>query len=546
MSTVNAIGHTSRMLNFSVRIMSFLVSLGLFITLLFKNGTGITQSSWLWIGIFALICVVFYLVVGLRDRYVDPILLPVVLLINSIGLIFVYRIAVDPKSGLDDGDAIRQFVAFGLGISICIFLVLVLKDIRILRHYYWTSMVIGIVLLLVPAIPGVGREINGAQLWVSVAGFQFQPAEFAKIFLLLFFAGFLVERRDSLALAGPTLWGLRFPRFRDMGPIVLVWGVSLIVLVMERDLGTSLLFFGLFIAMLYVATSKISWVLIGLVLFAVGIAIAYVSFAHFQARVEVWLNPADPVLYDRFPGGSYQIMQGLFALANGGLFGVGIGSGYPTLTPFADSDYIFSVLGEELGLIGIAGILLLFTFLVLRIIRQGLAIRDGYGKLLAAGIGFLFALQMFVVVGGILRVIPLTGLTLPFISRGGSALIVNWILIAIVIVLSNQARQPFEVPQTGESSSAATSLSGNSLAGSSSTGNSSTANSLADSYSTGNSLAGSSFTGNSSTGNSSAGSYSTGNSITGSATTSSAGLNRQEPDSIFESAEVMDGANGQR
>jgi cell division protein FtsW (lipid II flippase) len=440
------------MLNFSVRLVSFLVSIGMFVTLLFKNGTGLSQSSWLWMGGFALICLTFYLVVGLRDRYVDPILLPVVLLINSIGLIFVYRIASDPKSSLDSGDAIRQFIAFGLGVGICIFLVLALKDIRILRRYYWTSMVVGIVLLLIPAIPGIGREVNGAQLWVNVWGFQFQPAEFAKIFLLLFFAGFLVERRDSLALAGPTLWGLRFPRFRDMGPIVLVWGVSLIVLVMERDLGTSLLFFGLFIAMLYVATSKISWVLIGLVLFAVGIVIAYVSFDHFQARVEVWLNPSDPVLYDRFPGGSYQIMQGLFALANGGLIGAGIGSGYPTLTPFADSDYIFAVLGEELGLIGISGIMLLFTFLVLRIIRQGLAIRDGYGKLLAAGIGFLFAMQVFVVVGGILRVIPLTGLTLPFISRGGSALIVNWVLIAIVIVLSNQARQPFEVPQIAEGS----------------------------------------------------------------------------------------------
>jgi cell division protein FtsW (lipid II flippase) len=406
------------------------------------------DNGFFWfIGIFLGVSVVFFGVIRLRNFYADPVLVPIVLVISSIGLVFVTRIDLKDDQNFMSSSSFKQFLAFIIGVLLCVFLVLVVKDQRIFRRYYWTSMLIGIGLLLLPLVPIVGRTVQGSQLWVNFFGFQFQPAEFAKIFLIIFFAGFLIERRDTLALAGPRVLGLQLPRFKDMGPLLFVWGISVVVMVFERDLGTSLLFFGIFIAMLYVATSKISWIIIGLILFGLAISVGYSMFPHFQARVEVWLDPFSQILYERTLGGSYQIVQGLFSLANGGISGTGLGAGYPNMIPFADSDYIFAVIGEEMGLLGVLALLMLYLLFSERIFRQGLGIRDGYGKLLAAGIGFSFMLQVFVVVGGILRVIPLTGLTLPFVARGGSSLIANWILVALLIILSNQARQPYELPE---------------------------------------------------------------------------------------------------
>ena len=302
-------------------------------------------------------------------------------------------------------------------------------------------MVLGLGLLLLPLIPGLGLERRGARLWIEAFGLSFQPAELAKIILVLFFAGYLVAHRDSLALAGPKVLGIRFPRVRDLGPILLAWIASIAVLVFEKDLGTSLLFFGLFVAVLYVATERLSWVLLGVGLFGVGSVAAAAVFPHVADRFDVWLHAFDPAVYDRFPGGSEQLVRGLFGLASGGLFGTGLGQGLPGQVPFAESDFIVASLGEELGLTGLMAILALYLIVVERAFRTAIGMRDGFGKLVAAGLGFTIALQLFVVVGGVTRLIPLTGLTTPFLAYGGSSLLANWIVIGLLLRMSHDSRR---------------------------------------------------------------------------------------------------------
>jgi cell division protein FtsW (lipid II flippase) len=274
-----------------------------------------------------------------------------------------------------------------------------------------------------------------------VFGLSFQPAEIAKILLAIFFAGYLVTHRDNLALAGPKVLGIRLPRLRDLGPIVLAWVASIAVLVYEKDLGTSMLFFGLFVAMLYLATERLSWVLLGVGLFGAGAVAAGAIFPHVAARYDVWLHALDPAVYDRYPGGSEQLVRGLFGLANGGLLGTGLGEGFPGQVPFAESDFIVSSLGEELGLTGLMALLALYLLIVERAFRTAIGMRDGFGKLLAAGLGFAIALQLFVVVGGVTRLIPLTGLTTPFLAYGGSSLLANWIVIGLLLRMSHDSRR---------------------------------------------------------------------------------------------------------
>ncbi len=244
--------------------------------------------------------------------------------------------------------------------------------------------------------------------------------------------------------------GLQLPRLRDLGPIIIVWLVSLAILVFERDLGTSLLFFGLFVAMLYIATERVSWVVIGLLLIAVGAVLAASTFGHVQARVDVWLHPFDPEIFGRSPGGSGQLVGGLFSLGNGGLFGTGWGAGYPRTVPYAFSDFIYASLGEELGLTGLIGILLAYLVLVERGLRTAIGVRDGFGKLLAGGLAFVMAWQLFVVVGGITRIIPLTGLTMPFVAQGGSSLLANWLVVGLLLRISDDARRPSSLPVRGQ------------------------------------------------------------------------------------------------
>jgi cell division protein FtsW (lipid II flippase) len=315
----------------------------------------------------------------------------------------------------------------------------------VLQRYRYVAMLTGIVLLVLPMLPVIGLTINGARLWVAIGPFQFQPGELAKVALAIFFAGYLVSARDSLSMVGRKVLWMTLPRARDLGPILVVFAASMLVLVFQRDLGTALLYFGLFLVMLYVATGRASWIVLGLTLFLVGAFVASRLLSYVGGRVDAWLDPFNPENYDA-EGGSYQLVQGLFGLADGGLIGTGLGRGSPDITPLAESDYIISALGEELGLVGLFAILAMYLLFVSRGFRIGFAGQDDFGRLLGVGLAFVLALQVFVVIGGVTRVIPLTGLTTPFLAAGGSSLVANWIIAALLLRLSDTVRhQPLLV-----------------------------------------------------------------------------------------------------
>lgn len=382
--------------------------------------------------------------------FADQVILPIAVALNGLGLAMIHRLDLaDQAAGRTSELAGKQLGITAVGVLAAAAVLIVLRDHRTLRKRAYLAMVAALALIVLPFVPGLGVSNYGARIWISLGGFSLQPAELAKIALAIFFAGYLVTNRDTLALAGPRVLGVQLPRARDLGPIIVVWAVSLAILVLQRDLGTSLLLFGLFVAMLYVATERISWIAIGMVLFAGGAALAAKTFGHVAARFDVWLNPMDPAIYDRAPGGSYQLVQGLFGLASGGLMGAGWGQGNPQLVTFAESDFIIAALGEELGLTGLLAIIMLYVVLVQRGFRTAIGVRDGFGKLLASGLSFVIAWQVFVVVGGITRIIPLTGLTTPFLAYGGSSLLANWIIVAILLRISDAARRPAPLPVRG-------------------------------------------------------------------------------------------------
>ena len=384
-----------------------------------------------------------HLVLRWRAPYADPVILPVAVALNGIGLAMIYRIDIAYQArDKDTNFAERQLGWTALAIVLAALVLVLLRDHRTLRRYTYTAMIAGLVLVILPLVPGLGANINGARIWIRVAGNSFQPAEIGKIALAVFFAGYLVTTRDTLALAGPKVLGLQLPRPRDLGPILLAWAVSLAVLVLERDLGTSLLFFGLFVGMLYLATERMSWVVIGLGLFLGGAFLASQAFSHVGARFEAWLHAFDDSVYNASPGGSGQLVRGLFGMASGGLFGTGWGAGRPDLVPFAESDFIVASLGEELGLTGLLAILVCYLILAERGLRTAIGVRDGFGKLFAGGMAFVVAFQCFVVVGGVTRLIPLTGLTMPFLAHGGSSLLANWVIVALLLRISDSARRP--------------------------------------------------------------------------------------------------------
>ena len=330
----------------------------------------------------------------------------------------------------------QQLIWTTLGVILFILVVVLLRDHRPLQRFTYTIGLAGIVLLLLPLVPGLGTEKFGARIWIEVGRYSFQPAEAAKILLAIAFAGYLVEKRDVLALAGYRLLGLDLPRARDLGPILVIWLISLAILVLQRDLGTSLLFFGLFVMMLYVSTERPGWVVLGTLLFAAGAYFGYLTFDHVQIRVGAWLDPFCD--YDAY----YQVINAQFGMAWGGLLGTGLGLGRPGLTPLARSDFIAAAIGEELGMTGLMAVILIYGLIVARGLRVALQCREPFGKLLAAGLSFAFALQVFTIIGGVTRLLPLTGLTTPFMSQGGSSLISNWVVIALLLVISHQVRKP--------------------------------------------------------------------------------------------------------
>ncbi|GAA1791819.1 FtsW/RodA/SpoVE family cell cycle protein [Nostocoides veronense] len=384
------------------------------------------------------IAVAFHLVLRFTASYADPLLLPIATLLNGLGLVMIHRLDIAEGRSITGGMALRQLTWSALAVGIAIAGLLWLRDHRTLRKYTFLAGACGVALLLLPLLPFVGREVNGARIWIGIGPFTFQPGEIAKIALAIFFAGYLVRTRDVLSIAGPKFLGMQLPRGRDLGPILVMWLLSLAVLFFQKDLGSALLFFGLFVAMLYVATERIGWITIGLLLAGGGAVIAWMLFGHVQTRVLLWLHTWTPEAL----AASDQLAKGLMGMAAGGLFGTGLGRGRPDITYFAESDFIVSSFGEELGMTGLFAILMLYILLVERGLRIAIGVRDGFGKLLAAGLAFSVALQVFVVVGGVTRVIPLTGLTMPFLSSGGSSLLANWTLVALLLRISDQARQP--------------------------------------------------------------------------------------------------------
>jgi cell division protein FtsW (lipid II flippase) len=436
----------SKRRNIELVLLVFAWALGILGTLQvgWATGEGTPPRLWITTGTVALIALVMHLVVRFRATYADPIMLPVGTLLTILGLIMIYRLDVADarRAQLNDApiptpDVYSQLTWFAIaGILFCGVLIL-LRDHRRLQRYTFTFGLLGLFLMVLPLAPVIGTTVNGATLWIRIGTFSFQPAEIAKILITIFFAGYLVKTRDSLALVRTKVLGVGLPRAKDLGPIVIAWAISLGVLVFQRDLGTSLLFFGLFVSMLYIATQRRSWLFIGFFLFLGGAYFAYSTFGHVQARVTVWI---DPWSYADTTG--YQIVQSIFGLANGGILGAGLGQGFPNLVPFASTDFIISALGEELGITGIFAILLLYAILIERGLRTAITCRDGFGQLLAAGLSITFALQVFVIIGGVTGLVPLTGLTTPFLSYGGSSLIANWVILALLLRISDRSRRP--------------------------------------------------------------------------------------------------------
>ncbi|MCW3492941.1 FtsW/RodA/SpoVE family cell cycle protein [Microbacterium sp. SSM24] len=388
-------------------------------------------------GLTALV-VALHIVLRLRARDADPFVVPIATLLTGLGLAMIYRIDIARERHGWEAFSTRQLAWAAIALVLAIAVVLLLRNYRVLFRYTYIFGFIGIALLVLPIVPGLGTDAN-ADVWVSLGFFSFQPGELAKISLAIFFAGYLVRTRESLSSVGTRFLGVTWPRARELGPLLVLWLISLGIIVMQRDLGTGLLIFGMFVAMLYVATGKTSWVLIGVTLAAAGALIASQVLSYVNGRFTNWLDAFNPAVIDA-NGGSYQLVQGIFGLAQGGLIGTGLGQGRPYLTPVSESDYILPALGEELGLIGVFAILCLYMVFTSRGIRIGLAGQDDFGKLLATGLSFTIALQVFIMVGGVTRIIPLTGLTTPFLAAGGSSLVANWIIVALLLRISDAVR----------------------------------------------------------------------------------------------------------
>lgn len=355
----------------------------------------------------------------------NPVLLPVAGLLNGLGYVWIAR--------LDEDLAALQATWTMVGVGAYIATLLVIRRVNVLERYKYTFLLIGMVLLLLPLVPAIGREINGAKIWVSFGPINFQPGEFAKLALAIFFAGYLIEKRELLAMTTYRIGPLALPEPRHFGPLLLAWGASVVVMVAEKDLGSSLLFLLLFIVMVWIATERFAYLLAGLVLFAVGAVIAWSQFAHVQQRVDAWLDPwADP------KGDGFQIIESLFALAHGGLSGTGPGLGNPERVPLVETDFIFAAIGEELGLVGSTAILMAFVLLVGAGLRVAMRAVDPFSKLLAAGLTALLGFQAFIIIAGVIRLLPLTGVTLPFVSYGGSSLVANYVLIALLMRVSDE------------------------------------------------------------------------------------------------------------
>ncbi len=399
---------------------------------------------------FAVIVGIAHLAVRRLAPWSDPLLLPLAALMNGLGIVMIYRLQQSGRGGnpgieistLSSSATVSQVMYSALGVAAFVAVLVFVRDTRVLQRYTYILGLAGLILIAIPAIPGMpNSEVagTGAKIQVGIGGFTIQPEQFGELALAVFFSGYLVAKRDVLALAGRRFLGIDLPRARDLGPVLIAWGVSLLVLFAESDIGTSALFFGLFVVVIYIATQRTSWLLIGVLLFVGGAYLSSKLIGHVGVRFDVWLHPfagSNPT------NNGYQTVQGLEGLGSGGVLGSGLGHGQPFYTPLVQSDFIMTAFGEELGLTGLMALLLLFGLMVQRGLRAAMAVKDPFAKLLGGALSFVIALQVFIIVGGVTNLIPLTGITTPFLSQGGSSLLATWALIALLMRISDTARKP--------------------------------------------------------------------------------------------------------
>jgi cell division protein FtsW (lipid II flippase) len=414
-----------------------------FTAVFIQENTRLGNLSLLYGGYFLAICLATHIYLRVRLAHADPYLFPLMALLAAFGLVVLYRI--------DDGLARDQATLFVLGLSLFVLTIELLRDYDVLERYRYLIATAGIALLLAPRLPGIGQQVNGAYLGVKIGPIAFQPAEFAKICLVVFLASYLREHREVLIVGARRVAGITLPPLKHFGPLLVVWGATMVLLFVIRDIGSSLMFFAAFLALLYVATGRFSFVVIGMALFLVGAWVVTNAVAHIGDRVDIWLNP-----YSKPQGDGYQVLQSIFAQADGGLFGQGFGQSllyipgsHPpvALLPAAQTDTIYSLIVDELGLFGASAICLIYVLIAARGFKTAIISSDGFSKLLATGLTAVFAIQAFVIIGGVTRVIPLTGVTLPFVSYGGSSIVANFVLLALLLLISDRARRQLEGAQ---------------------------------------------------------------------------------------------------
>ncbi|HVL30772.1 MAG TPA: FtsW/RodA/SpoVE family cell cycle protein [Solirubrobacteraceae bacterium] len=415
---------------------SLLVTAG-FAAVFIQRDDLLSDLSLTYGALFLGLCLAAHLVLRMTLRDADPYMFPLVAVLACFGLVMLYR--------LDESLARDQAGWFVVGLALFAGTILGLRgDHRVLERYRYSIALVGMLLLLLPRL---GSPVNGAYLSFDVGPIAFQPAEFAKIAIVIFLASYLRDTRQVLVVGARRFLGITFPPLKHLGPLLAVWGTAMLLLFVIQDLGSSLMFFGGFLALVYVATNRVSFVVIGMALFAVGARMLYAVRPTIQSRVDAWLNPFDPELYNREIGGSYQIAQSVFSQADGGLFGQGFGQAVvqlgdnPPILPAAHTDLIYAVIADELGLLGACAVLLVYLLLVERGFKTAMLATDSFSKLLATGLTAVLALQVFVIVGGVTKLIPLTGVTLPFISYGGSSIVANFILLALLLLVSDRARR---------------------------------------------------------------------------------------------------------
>lgn len=385
----------------------------------------VAYSSLIYPAAAAAVFIILHVVLRFLLPMADGLILPLAAGLTFLGLIMIERL--DPRLALE------QLLWITVAAATFILVVLLLRNYEMLARYKYTLGIAALALLALPML--LGTEVNGAKLWLKIGPMSFQPSELAKVLLVIFLAAFFAEKHELLSISTHRVLGIPVPEIKFFVPLLVMWGVCVLMMIFQKDLGSSLLFFGIFICMLYVATARKTYVLVGAAMFLLGAFLCYLAFAHVQVRVETWLNPFSPATIQKE---SYQISQSLFALSSGGISGTGLGLGYPKFIPSVTTDFIFSAVGEELGLIGAVAVILMYVLLVARGMKVGLAHRDDFGKLLAVGLTSVIALQAFIIMGGVTRLIPLTGITLPFMSYGGSSLLANFILLGLLLILSHR------------------------------------------------------------------------------------------------------------